>query len=595
MNLFSHLNILSGANASFDSNDVDHLVDGLKDEINMCINSVGLPESPIPNTSENSHSVQQSVPQSTVVDKSNEKVTLINAKKKSPNVNKRRKSIAVVKFADECDESLKPKRTSNRRKSIAVFTPTEEGQGKLDGLSGPEDKNTLKTIVRRGKGRRKSIVSFTASDPLEEDATDSDLPALECHLNKKETDGMQHLTAITNQGEELNTINNAGAIFTSNKTQRRKSVKGKRKSMASEQILSVNVNQTCVSAIERDSSLSEKIKLVAGNDNFPINNSSCDESSKLVTDNSVFQDIPNEQEDRVLNQEDCASSALKATSTQSSKKPSRQNSKKRLLPLTDMEPDLPLMSKTPEYQSPITARRKKPKFPSASECNSSISALFPHKTAVKKQVRASSVSERSSSSKNLGLAGESHKKTPSTSSLLAKWRTASCSSAQQKTTSSSSLKASNKNVTESVGSSTETTNITMTDDLTPISNYDNTTGDLTLQETTVHSTCSTTQSENSMSAVFGETFINSMSGRVPPRPSIDEFNLRTNKHIRKHKLPSSTSTKPSDSDSSDGGVSKKYKRSPPSRPSMVMTSLHAEYVVFFFFFIRHKSFSISKI
>jgi hypothetical protein len=35
-----------------------------------------------------------------------------------------------------------------------------------------------------------------------------------------------------------------------------------------------------------------------------------------------------------------------------------------------------------------------------------------------------------------------------------------------------------------------------------------------------------TQSENSMSAVFGDSALNSLPGNIQPRPSIDEFNLR---------------------------------------------------------------------
>jgi hypothetical protein len=44
------------------------------------------------------------------------------------------------------------------------------------------------------------------------------------------------------------------------------------------------------------------------------------------------------------------------------------------------------------------------------------------------------------------------------------------------------------------------------------------------------------KSENSMSAVFGDSALNSLPGKIQPRPSIDEFNLRKGiKPIQRHK------------------------------------------------------------
>jgi hypothetical protein len=76
------------------------------------------------------------------------------------------------------------------------------------------------------------------------------------------------------------------------------------------------------------------------------------------------------------------------------------------------------------------------------------------------------------------------------------------------------------------------------------------------------------------------SILDALPGKIQPRPSIDEFNLRKGiKPIQRHKTVSTSSQRLSDSDSSDSCQSKKaYRRSPPSRPTLVMTSLHAEYV-----------------
>ena len=100
----------------------------------------------------------------------------------------------------------------------------------------------------------------------------------------------------------------------------------------------------------------------------------------------------------------------------------------------------------------------------------------------------------------------------------------------------------------------------------------------------------------SMSAVFGDTFT-SQALRAPPRPSIDEFNLRTQLHGMKKKksrknnslrtLVASSSDDRSTSDSDSGSkVKPKQKisdyngqsvlRRSPCRPSIVMTSLHSQ-------------------
>lgn len=540
-----------------------------------------MPESPIPTASSiSSHTTSKS----TKVDnpKGNNSPDKVTSKKVSK-IDKRRKSMSVVKFANTCDESVKPKRTSNRRKSIAIVTPTEDTYQE-DNLSDVEKEVPVKSKKKSVSGRRKSMVMFKTSDPVDDATTDSDLPTLESLHNSggKKVSTVSSLrdqtSTVTSQDEILNTNDGNESLSRLNKGQRRKSVKGKRKSMASDEILALNNEQTTSKVLANKN---DRDRMTGDH-----SHDQCIDNNKTeATDNSNVMDTNDVQEEKATNLEvssDKSSSCeLKDSSNKSSKRgPKRTNSKKRLLPLADIEPDLPLMSKTPEYQSPITARRKKIK--SASECNSSISALFPHSSSVKKQVRASSVSDKSSISNKSALSGPPKRKSTSSSictSSSAKQRTTGSSLSHQGPTSSSSSLNCNNNATEVVELNTDLPNITMTDDLTPVPNTEQqTANNLTLQETTVNSTCNTTQNDNSMSAVFGETFINSLSGRVPPRPSIDEFNLRTNRHIRKHKLTSSTSTRPSDSDSSDGGVTKKYKRSSPSRPSLVMTSLHAEYV-----------------
>jgi hypothetical protein len=202
------------------------------------------------------------------------------------------------------------------------------------------------------------------------------------------------------------------------------------------------------------------------------------------------------------------------------KGPQKTNNKKKLLPLFDMDPALPPLPKTPEARTKTQGRKRK--IESESESSSNISAFFPNQPAIHKRPRKNSHVEKTG-----------------------------------KVNCQTSAITSNK---------VDKTEITMTDDLT-------------LQETTVNSS-TMTQSENSMSAVFGDSTLNSLPGKIQPRPSIDEFNLRKGiKPIQRHKTVSTSSQRQSDSDSSDSCQSKKaYRRSPPSRPTLVMTSLHAEYV-----------------
>lgn len=406
--------------ASFDAIDVDHLMGGLKDEINKCIEN--MPESPLPSSvgirSVSSPACDISSPCTESIDN----VAVVKRSNPSPEGKKRRKSIAAVKFVD--NES-KQKRTSNRRKSVATFTPSKI-------MEAEESDTKLYSLIQVDRKRNGSKVESTSSKKL-------------------------------------------------------KSTKERRKSSLADKRL-----------IERSTGDVRDV------DDNKVNDR-CSQASTV----KVSTEFKNTRlVDSVTSTVDMGSTNVKT---------GPKSSKKKLLPLSDMDPALPLLSKTPERQVSTKGQKRKQDQTRGNESN--ISALFPNKSPTLKRSRKNSHIETVQKSNH------------------------------------------HESQITSISTSTDTT---MTDDPT-------------LQETTINSS-TTIQKDSSMSAVFGDSILNSLSGKVPPRPSIDEFNLRKGiKQIRRHKAVSTSSHRQSDSDSSDNCASKKtYRRSPPSRPSLVMTSLHAE-------------------
>ncbi|VDH90459.1 microcephalin [Mytilus galloprovincialis] len=509
-------------NVSFESNDVDHLMDGLNDEIKKCIDN--MPESPIPPTSLNKPVSSPSYNK----DKPSHLSALtsgLNAEKKSPTSKKRRKSVAVVKFADD---EVKPKRTSNRRKSVVTFTPskTVDKDSRQDEI--PILIKQPSSKILKGKMNEVSPIAQQSDNSSVElsninNNADNNVSQKRKSVSrrksmvtsKKLVDNaeIEHGSSVDNSSVEISNVNNNAD---NNVSQKRKSV-NRRKSMVTSKKLLDNT------AIENRSSVdnSEDKKTSTDETNCTVarDYDTCDQQEKIVAGKFVISvDAGNNviSVDSVKPQSSIqVTSSIDIDNTTShsvrKKGPQRTNSKKKLLPLSDLDPDLPLLSKTPDAYTPTRKRQ----WASCSGLESNISALFPTQSPKRKQARKGSLSEKMSSQ-------ESHP----------------CA--------------------------TSSNNIVMPDELT-------------LQETTINSSTAT-QNDNSMSLAYGDSILSSQSGRYAPRPSIDEFNLaRGIKHMRRPRPVSTSSYRKSDSDSSDNSLPKKiYRRSPPTRPSLVMTSLHAE-------------------
>ncbi|XP_063412281.1 microcephalin-like [Mytilus trossulus] len=508
-------------NVSFESNDVDHLMDGLNDEIKKCIDN--MPESPIPPTSLDK---PVSSP-SNNKDKPSHLSALtsdLNPEKKSPKSKKRRKSMAVVKFAED---EVKAKRTSNRRKSVAIFTPSKivDKDSRQDEIliKQPSSKILKGKMIEVSPLAQQSDISSVEISNVNNNA-DNNVSQKRKSVSRRKSmvtskklldnSEIEHRNSVENSSVELTNVNNNAD--NKNVSQKRKSV-SRCKSMVTSKKLLDNT------AIENKSSVdkSEDKKTSTNETNLTVERDSdtCDQQEKVVAGKFVISvDAGNNviSVDSVKPQslvEVSSSIDIDNTTSQSVRKkgPQRTISKKKLLPLSDLDPDLPLLSKTPDGYTPTRKRQ----WASCSGLESNISALFPTQSPKRKQPRKGSLSEKKSSQ-------ESH---PSAS-----------------------------------GSN----NIVMPDELT-------------LQETTINSSTAT-QNDNSMSLAYGDSILSSQSSRYAPRPSIDEFNLaRGIKHMRRPRPVSTSSYRKSDSDSSDNSLPKKiYRRSPPTRPSLVMTSLHAE-------------------
>lgn len=463
-------------NSSFDKNDVDHLMGGLQDEINNCINN--MPESPLPC---DMYSRQVSSP-SILSDKNrsspqtettyNVPVPQMKSCQKSSKSNQRRKSIAAVKFVDD---DTKPKRPYKRRKSVAIVNPSK--------IVEEIEKTEFTALNKQAE---------TRSDNISSGGIKSETNQLDVQNKNNNKDGESN-SLIDNKIRKLVKRRRTSSVtkrkFTKQSIEDSKNINEKSQDM--EILVSHATMTTDQGKSSNDQNRGVRIGIDAGlshlNDVKPTN----------LVSSSI----------------DIVDSVIK-------KGPQKTNNKKKLLPLFDMDPALPPLPKTPEARTKTQGRKRK--IESESESSSNISAFFPNQPAIHKRPRKNSHVEKTG-----------------------------------KVNCQTSAITSNK---------VDKTEITMTDDLT-------------LQETTVNSS-TMTQSENSMSAVFGDSTLNSLPGKIQPRPSIDEFNLRKGiKPIQRHKTVSTSSQRQSDSDSSDSCQSKKaYRRSPPSRPTLVMTSLHAEYV-----------------
>ncbi|CAC5362019.1 MCPH1 [Mytilus coruscus] len=347
------------------------------------------------------------------------------------------------------DDEVKPKRTSNRRKSVATFTPSKTVDKDLG-------KDEIPILIRQP-------------------------------LSKSLKGKINELSPVVKQADNSSVENINNNADNKNVSQKRKSVNTRRKSMVTSKKLLNNA------AIENGSSVDKSEDKKTSTSKNVLSVDSVNGQSLVQVSSSI--DINN-------------------TSSHSVRKkgPQRTNSKKKLLPLSDLDPDLPLLSKTPDAYTPTRKRQ----WSSCSGLESNISALFPNQSPKRKQPRKGSLSEKKSDSQEIHTNAAS------------------------------------------------SNNIVMPDELT-------------LQETTINSSTAT-QNDNSMSLAYGDSILSSLSGRIVPRPSIDEFNLaRGIKHMRRPKPISTSSYRKSDTDSSDNSLPKKiYRRSPPTRPSLVMTSLHAE-------------------
>lgn len=413
---------------------------------------------------------------------------------KSSKSNKRRKSIAAVRFVDD---DTKPKRPYNRRKSVAIGNPSK--------IVEEIEKTEITALNKQTETRAETVeefvkLEFTALNKQAETRSDN----IHTGGNESETNQLDVQNKNSNKNSESDSLIDKEI---------RKLVKSRRKS-------SITTRKSTKQSTEDSKNSNEKpqdSQIIVNHDAMMTDRgkSSSDDQNRGVHIgmNAGLGHLNN------INPITLVSSSINSVIKKGSQK---TNNKKKLLPLSEMDPALPLLPKRPDARTKTQGRKRK--IESESESSSNISAFFPSQPAIHKRPRINSHVEK-------------------TGKVNCQTNAITCNKVDK-------------------------TEITMTDDLT-------------LQETTVNSS-TTTQSDNSMSTVFGESLLSVLPIRIQPRPSIDEFNLPVHvgiKPMQRHKTVSMSSQRQSDSDSSDSCQSKKtYRRSPPSRPTLVMTSLHAEYV-----------------